>query len=611
MRSKFSIIGQIHLMTFLLFFLYFFTDCSDRKDPLPVSPPEITGLEEKYTLVEDGQLELSPVIVNGDNEVTYQWMLNGELTATTPTFLFQPEDPGEYQIQFYVTNEGGTATWELIVHVMAKSDPPVITRLEDEYIISVDSILQLQPSVVSADEVSYQWILDDEEVAVTETYQFQASDPGSYTLLLKATNAGGTTEQSISITVNPEPATLKSTTFKILDLSIPDYFNKENSLSWSVKESSSELYRFSVTDASTPRFVAVEPGEYILELSDGIIQGKITISVEDRSDPVSPYISKVYDYMPAPGQFVNELPPYEEGDDHDDMVRKANEWLVGEDTWMITLGGWGGSVTFGFDHTVVNVPGRRDFRIRGNAFGAAMGRPNAPFGGSCEPGIVMVAYDKNGNGKPDDDEWYEIKGSSNFSAEAEPWYDIAVENGNDTQVFRNYEMTYFKPEHEEPEIIGEPDNPLAFVTIQNYIRWEDNRNNSGYKVKNIYHSQSYYPAWIKEDRLTYTGIRLPENGINEGEYVPGINEGDVYYVLYGFRYGYVDNYPNVEDGSAIDIDWAIDKNGKKTDLPGIDFVKVYNGVNQENGWLGESSTEVDRGEDLHLLGKNISTIDID
>ena len=108
--------------------------------------------------------------------------------------------------------------------------------------------------------------------------------------------------------------------------------------------------------------------------------------------------------------------------------------------------------------------------------------------------------------------------------------------------------------------------------------------------------------------MTFQGIRLAQNALNEGKYVPGINEGNVYYVLYAFRYGYVDNRPNLDDLSAIDIDWAIDKNGNKVSLPGIDFVKIYNGINQENGWLGECSTEVDQGMDLHMLGYSIDTI---
>ena len=61
---------------------------------------------------------------------------------------------------------------------------------------------------------------------------------------------------------------------------------------------------------------------------------------------------------------------------------------------MITLGGFGGYVTVGFDHTIQNVEGLRDFRVLGNAFYAnANPNPDAPEGGSCEPGVIMVAYD--------------------------------------------------------------------------------------------------------------------------------------------------------------------------------------------------------------------------
>ena len=50
---------------------------------------------------------------------------------------------------------------------------------------------------------------------------------------------------------------------------------------------------------------------------------------------------------------------------------------------MIHLGGFGGYVTFRFDHTVANGEGA-DFKILGNT-----------FAGSSEPGIIMVAWDKN------------------------------------------------------------------------------------------------------------------------------------------------------------------------------------------------------------------------
>ncbi|HBG41921.1 MAG TPA: hypothetical protein DDZ96_01015 [Porphyromonadaceae bacterium] len=595
---KRAIFQMIVLLTII-----FATSCKDDQE---VSAPLISGIEAEYTIEEGVALNLSPIITN-DNQSAYVWLLDGKEVANTPIYTFNSAKIGVYTLVFKVSNKGGTTQKNISVTVT--NGAPVVSGIQEEYLIEKGDKLELTPDVTGGGELIYQWILDGKNVANTPAYTFNSSETGNREIILKVTNPKGSVEKKISVVVLAETIRLETTTYSLLSLDVPSYSATEKTTQWEVIEASSELYRLSFTDTPNPMFVAGKEGQYILYKSEGEIKGKIIITVNKRKTQPSAYISKVFDYMPAPGQFVNKLPEYNEGDSHEDMVNKVGEWLIGEDAYMITLGGWGGYVTFGFDHTIINVPEKRDFRVNGNAFGAALGRPGAPFGGSCEPGIIMVAYDKNKNGKPDDEEWYEIKGSSNFSAEKEPWYTMAKENHNDVNVYRDYEVTYYKPTKEDPEISGEPDNPLAFTTIKNYIRWEDNKKNSGYKIKNVYHSQSYYPGWIKKDNITFKGIRLPENGINEGEYVPGINEGNIYFVLYGFRYGYVDNQTNVSPESGIDIDWAIDKAGNKAGLPGIDFVKVYNGVNQENGWLGECSTEVERGEDLHVLGKSISTID--
>lgn len=594
----------------LLIFLFslFLTGCSHMAEIEVIPPPEISDIEAEYSVLEGEELHFSPTVINNNN-ATYTWLVNGEKAATTLQFTYTASVPGVYKIIFKAENEGGSAQKEIIVTVVEKGLPPVISNVEDKYDIYSGDDLEINPNVVSDSETTYLWKLNGEEVASTQKFTFQSVHPGEYTLIFKATNPHGEAEKTIIVTVNAKDITASVKTYTIIALEAPAYAG--NDIQWEITRAPSELYRLAYPDSKVPLFVAANEGEYLLQVTTGGIKTTGKITVEKREKEPSPFIAKVFDYMPAPGQFVNKLPLYTNGDTHEDMVRKAGEWLVGEDAFMITLGGWGGSVTFGFDHTIVNVAGKRDFRIRGNAFGAALGRPGAPFGGSCEPGIIMVAYDKNKNGKPDDDEWYEIKGSSNFSAENEPWYAFAQESKNDTRVFRDYEMTYHKPTTEQPDNNdAEPDNPNAYISIKNYIKWEDNKNNTGYKVKNVYHSQTYYPGWVNTNKITFKGIRLPENGINEGEFVPGINDGDVYFVLYGFRYGYVDNHPNISNESAIDIDWAIDKDGNPANLPGIDFVKVYNGVNQENGWLGESSTEVERGEDLHRMGISIETINV-
>lgn len=243
---------------------------------------------------------------------------------------------------------------------------------------------------------------------------------------------------------------------------------------------------------------------------------------------------------------------------------------MGSNTTMISLGGFGGYVVFGFDHTIPNMNGR-DFKVLGNAFWG--NEANEARAGSCEPGIIMVAYDRNKNGKPDEDEWYEIAGSEYFK----------------NTTVKNYEITYFKPDASKTPVTG-----TEFWQVNNeYIKWQDNAGKSGYKAQNVFHDQSYYPLWIADASYTLKGTRIADNFYDQS------GEGS-YWVGKSFEFGYADNAPNNDEASNIDISWAVDKNGKYIKLPGIDFVKIYTAINQEAGWLGEVSTEVSGAYDLHL-----------
>lgn len=322
-------------------------------------------------------------------------------------------------------------------------------------------------------------------------------------------------------------------------------------------------------------FLAQDEGSY--RVSFDIIDSKtpfhfdFTINVLHEEVEYSPYISRVYEYCPAPGQFVNEMPRYEEGDTYSDMLQKTEESISGTNDIMITLGGYGGYVTFGFDHTVINVPDMMDFRIWGNCFYELL-QPEKK-GGSAEPGIVMVSYDRNCNGLPDD-EWYELAGSEYYSEAT--WH--------------GYEITYHTPQPDRV-IVADEDNSLIDV---NYIEWHDNIGSRGYISKNLFHSQDYFPKWIAEESITFTGSKLANNAEDISGY-------GTYYVLYSYPWGYVDNHPNeYADLNSFDISWAVDKNGNPVDLPGVDFIRVYTGVNQYCGWLGETSTEISRAQDLHI-----------
>ncbi len=74
----------------------------------------------------------------------------------------------------------------------------------------------------------------------------------------------------------------------------------------------------------------------------------------------SPYITKVHEYCPAPGQFINKMPYWETGDTGADMLQKVEDCISGTTDELVSLGAYGGYITFAFDHTVVNVPGEYD-----------------------------------------------------------------------------------------------------------------------------------------------------------------------------------------------------------------------------------------------------------
>lgn len=318
-----------------------------------------------------------------------------------------------------------------------------------------------------------------------------------------------------------------------------------------------------------------------------------------------PYITKVYDFLPAPSQFVNSLPKCNIGDTKATVLARVEEKICGKmeieenelpdgtivnDTTIkvssgeISLGSYGGYVVFGFDHPVVNVKGEYDLQIFGNAF---QSNESTMPGGSSEPGIVMVSRDANDNGIPDD-----------------PWYELAGSEYNNPKTQKHFTITYYKPDDNKPAVPS-PNDPT--ITDAEYIRWTCNSVDSlqeGYVFKNAFHSQSYWPLWEDSVTLTFTGTKLACNGEDIGK------NGRVYWFQHCYDWGYVDNRPDAHYGYGIDktgvdlnkgfnIEWAVDDEGNPVDLKQIDFVKVYCGVLQYCGQLGETSTEVAGAIDLH------------
>ena len=262
----------------------------------------------------------------------------------------------------------------------------------------------------------------------------------------------------------------------------------------------------------------------------------------------------VFEYTPAPGQFINETKTGGfDGSQTTPEAAVAYATQRMKEKNFVSLGGFGGYMVVGFDHSIDNT-GSYDFGIIGNS-----------FKGSSEPGVVWVMQDENGNGRPDD-LWYELKGS---------------ETGKETTI-QNYSVTYYRPS-----------------TAQQPVKWTDSEGNSGEVdyLKAFHQQDYYYPLWIKEDSYTLTGTCL------EGRNYDQSGNG-TYWVNAEYDWGYTDNFSEIDRLSNDDnanagananyfkISNAIDTNGNPVNLDYIDFIKVQTGCNTKSGWLGENSTEV-------------------
>ena len=262
----------------------------------------------------------------------------------------------------------------------------------------------------------------------------------------------------------------------------------------------------------------------------------------------------IFEYTPAPGQFINETKTGGfDGTQTTPEAAVAYATQRMKEKNFVSLGGFGGYIVVGFDHSIDNT-GNYDFGVEGNS-----------FKGSSEPGIVWVMQDKNGNGKPDDT-WFELKGS---------------ETGKETTV-RNYAVTYYRP--------AKPQQP---------VKWTDNLGNEGeVDYLNQFHKQDYYyPLWITADSYTLTGTCLEARNYDQ-------SGNGSYWVQAEYDWGYADNFSEIDrlsDGNnanaAVNANYfkisnAIDEKGNPVDLKYIDFIKVQTGCNTKSGWLGENSTEV-------------------
>lgn len=548
-------------------------------------PPKIlldseTGI---YTVKEGREIIIAPNYELAEG-AAYSWTMNGEVLSTSPSLRFLSEEIGSYFITIAVTTDAGSDEEEIRVDVIALEIPIVTIAGSKQQTVAIGTNINLNASVRNSSlETSLAWSINGEMVSGDSSYTFSADAVGNYTITATATNDDGTHSDSVEIRVlNAE------------DMPFVWEFASENyhivvgrKLLITPSETSSEdsvTYRWMQVGREEPIgndsrliFTAESAGEYIItatattekECEMITITHEFAITVYEegvfyrpKSGASKADWNKVYEYTPAPGQFINETKTggFDGSQTTPEAAIAYAESRMSEvdrdgnpyPNW-VSLGGFGGYIVVGFDHSIDN-SGDYDIGILGNS-----------FSGSSEPGIVWVMQDENGNGLPDDT-WYELAGSETGKAET----------------IQNYAVTYYRPSGTMMPVL-----------------WIDNLGNSGeIDYLTQFHRQDYYyPLWIESDSYTLTGTCLaPRNYDASGN--------GSYWVNAEYDWGYVDNFSSIDrltgdenataDANAnhFKISNAIDFECQPIHLEYIDFVKVQVGVNANSGWLGELSTEI-------------------
>ncbi|MGI6573576.1 MAG: PKD-like domain-containing protein [Fermentimonas sp.] len=535
-----------------------------------VLSPKINLEQREYKVKPNRSLLIEPIVENSHPNAVYSWKLNGKVIGTEKNLIFNENELGTYFLTFQVVTENGSDQIEVRVDVVALDLPIIVMEGGNNIILEVGEEYVFKPEVSNKEGLKFSWVVDNKEVSTADEYTFVSNEEGIYFINLKTTNEDGEDEYLIKIMVvkeaplhisfpYPEQSASLGRTVRVIPTMAS---TKSVTFQWFVdgvedKEQMTDkfVYKPSALGKTAIKVVAKKgnkTGEATITLN--------TVNPEQYYRPItsssSPYSTKVFEYLPAPGQFINE--GYTAN-----TMEEANQYAenrLESGSQHLSLGAFGGYIVVGFDHSITNT-GTWDFAIHGNS-----------FSGSSEPGIVWVMQDENGNGLPDDN-WYELKGS---------------ETGKPGTV-QDYEVTYYRP-----------------ATPKSNTLWTDNLGRKGEVDWLNFHQQDYYyPNWVKEDIYTLRGTCLESNAEEQsGQGGCWINKE--------FDWGYADNFSPIDrlidyinytpsaNANHFKISNAITFEGESIHLEYIDFIKVQTGLNVKAGWLGENSTEVFRFMDIQV-----------
>lgn len=295
----------------------------------------------------------------------------------------------------------------------------------------------------------------------------------------------------------------------------------------------------------------------------------------DADDPW--FATRVLDYRPAPGQFVNQS-------QYNNPLRALGPPTGGgtvspDNSGVVTLGGFGGSITLGFDRPILNDPRNPmglDLIIFGNASYVG-GDPNRRF---AECAIIEVSRDDNNNGLADD-AWYLIPGS-HLVAPVAP-HAMTWDNDTSDATFGPALASWLPPGTPifPPLHVWQTAAPRLPTDIFGVAAILNNPNGPSATAEGIWGYADHTPTLLLGD---LTGNNVVDD--------PLIAPEDFYTVPDDPMT--VGVSPGSGGGDAVDIAWAVDAaTGAPANLDRVHFVRITNPVHALLGPVGEWSAEID------------------
>ena len=367
-------------------------------------------------------------------------------------------------------------------------------------------------------------------------------------------------------------------------------------------------------------------------------------------------------FLPAAGQFVNEG-ANSSGWGGAFTKKNANTLkgiVEGYVSTGVSLGSFGGYVVMDFGEPAKDATGKVTggiFNDAANAYGVDFTLYGNAMGTWAEPGCVQVSQDGS--------TWYTLAGSLHYQT---PTYTVAAdetvtdEDGNVLPGYKtvtvsksgaiwNYSVTYENPVPDDDSLATGESGTTGKNVVYSYTGLSDD--GKGRVLFNNWHRHNYFPLLnnyfvgvnghtaldgivntisplvLRNKYAAYTpkasstvGAKLTMSGVR---LMPASNST----APDTFLFGYVDCHPNGtlstvqvnpyttgrtgndnSNGDPMDLSWAVDDSGKPVVLDSVRYVRVYTGVMQMNGMMGESSTEVLGSHRATLKGDGAAASDI-